>query len=192
MGDVPVPGCQIFWKNKLSALKSEYQTLVQQYPEADAQLKQLLKVLGDIEGVASHILASVGNSAEWSAIVNAAEENGVSYGKGLHGKPLFRALYGTYTVTLQELKAVLTARTLARQTNLPKTTGQQQLKGRFPVSTEAGEARHRRNHRKFKETGSADQNVARLKTSPPRKSSPETLSPPPPQDSEHGHRRFRY
>jgi hypothetical protein len=31
--------------------------------------------------VARHIPASVGESAEWSAIVNAAEENGVSYWK---------------------------------------------------------------------------------------------------------------
>jgi hypothetical protein len=40
--------------NKLSALKSEYRALVQQYPEADAQLKQLLEVLGDIEDMARH------------------------------------------------------------------------------------------------------------------------------------------
>jgi chaperonin cofactor prefoldin len=60
MADVPVPGYQTLWMNKLSALKSEYQTLVQQYPEADAQLKQILKVLGDIEDVARHIPASVG------------------------------------------------------------------------------------------------------------------------------------
>jgi hypothetical protein len=106
--------------NKLSALKSEYQTLVQQYPEADAQLKQLLQVLGDIEDVARHIPASVEDSAEWSA-----EENRAKYCKGLRGKPLFSALYDTYTVTLQELKAVIKARTLADQTNIPKTTGQQ-------------------------------------------------------------------
>jgi hypothetical protein len=67
MADVPVPGYQTLWMNKPSALKSEYRTLVQQYPEADAQLKQLLQVLGDIEGVARHIPASVGESAEWSA-----------------------------------------------------------------------------------------------------------------------------
>jgi hypothetical protein len=42
MAEVLVPGYQTLWMNKLSALKSEYQTLVQQYPEADAQLKQLL------------------------------------------------------------------------------------------------------------------------------------------------------
>jgi hypothetical protein len=40
-------------------------------------------------------------------------------------KANFSARYGTYTVTLQELKAVIKARTLAVQTNIPKTTGQQ-------------------------------------------------------------------
>jgi hypothetical protein len=35
-GGRPVPGYQTLWTNKLSALKSEYQTLLQQYPEADA------------------------------------------------------------------------------------------------------------------------------------------------------------
>jgi hypothetical protein len=107
MGDVLVPRYQTFWTNKRSTQKSEYQTLVQQYPDADAQLQQLLKVLRDIEDVAGHTPALVGESAEWAAIVNAAEENGASYCKGLHGKPLFSALYGTYTVTLDELKAQL-------------------------------------------------------------------------------------
>jgi hypothetical protein len=74
MGDVPVPGYKIFWTNKLSTLKSEYQTLVQQYPEADAQLKQFLHVLGDIGDVARHIPASVGESEEGADIINAAEE----------------------------------------------------------------------------------------------------------------------
>jgi hypothetical protein len=60
-----------------------------------------------------------------ASIVNAAEECGATYCKGLHGKPLFSALYGTYTVTLHELTAVLKASTLAGQTNLPKITGQQ-------------------------------------------------------------------
>jgi hypothetical protein len=88
MGDVPVPGYETFWTNKVSALKSEYQTIVQQYPEADTRLKYLLQVLGDIEDVAGHTPATVGESEEWAAIVNAAEENGASYCKGLHGKPL--------------------------------------------------------------------------------------------------------
>jgi hypothetical protein len=58
---------------------------------------------------------SVGESAEWAAIVNAGEENGASYCKGLHGKPLFSALYSTYTVTLDELKDLLKASTLTGQ-----------------------------------------------------------------------------
>jgi hypothetical protein len=78
-------------------------------------LKQLYKLLGDIEDVAGHTPASVGESAEWGVIVNAAEENGLSYCKALHGKTLFSALYGTYTVTSGKLKALLKARTLAGQ-----------------------------------------------------------------------------
>jgi hypothetical protein len=90
---------------------------VQQYPEADSQLKKLFNLLGDIEDVAGHTSTSVGESVEWAAILNFAGENGASYCKGLHGKPFSSALYGTYTVTLQELKTVLKVRTLADQTN---------------------------------------------------------------------------
>jgi hypothetical protein len=95
MGEVPVPGHQSFWINKRSTLKSEHQTLAQQYPDADAQLKQLFKVLGDIEDAAGHIPASVEESAELAAIVNAAEEKGANYWKALKGKTLFSALYVT-------------------------------------------------------------------------------------------------
>jgi hypothetical protein len=87
MGDVPVPVYQIFWTNNCTTLKSEHQTLVQQYPDAHTQLKQLFNLLGDIENLAGQTPATVGESAEWAAIVNAAERNGVSYCKGLHGKP---------------------------------------------------------------------------------------------------------
>jgi hypothetical protein len=34
------------------------------------------------------------------------EENRTNFYKGLDGKPLFSALYGMYTVTLNEMKAV--------------------------------------------------------------------------------------
>jgi hypothetical protein len=60
-------------------LKPEHQTLQQQHPDADAQLKELFKVLGDIEDVAGHTPASVGESSEWAAIVNSAEEIGANY-----------------------------------------------------------------------------------------------------------------
>jgi hypothetical protein len=39
--------------------------------------------------------------------VNSAEENRAKFCKFLNGKPLFSALYGMLTVTLNELKAVM-------------------------------------------------------------------------------------
>jgi hypothetical protein len=92
MGDVPMPGYQTFWTNKCSTLKSELQTLLQQYPDADAQLKQLFKVLDDMEDVAGHTSASVEESEERTVTVNAAKENVASYSKALHGKTLYSAL----------------------------------------------------------------------------------------------------
>jgi hypothetical protein len=37
LADVPMLGYQKFWTNKWTTLKSEYQMLVGQYPDADAQ-----------------------------------------------------------------------------------------------------------------------------------------------------------
>jgi hypothetical protein len=91
----------------------------------ETQHKQLLKILCDTEDVAGYTPASVGQSDEWTSIVHTAEENEASFCKALTRKPLFTDLYGTYTVTLGELKAVLTMSTAARQTKVPKSTGQQ-------------------------------------------------------------------
>jgi hypothetical protein len=44
------------------------------------------------------------------------EDNRESFCKALRGKPLFSALYGTYTVTLNELKSVLKANNQTEQT----------------------------------------------------------------------------
>jgi hypothetical protein len=52
MADIPVPGYQAFWIEKRKALKAEYKRLLSQSPDADEQLKQLFKVLCDIEDVA--------------------------------------------------------------------------------------------------------------------------------------------
>jgi hypothetical protein len=40
-------------------------------------------------------------------MVNSAKENRTNLCKALDGRPLFSGLYGMYTVTLNELKAVL-------------------------------------------------------------------------------------
>jgi hypothetical protein len=62
MAAVPLPGYQAYWTDKRRTLKSEYQELVAQYPDADAQLKQLFKLLCDIEDVAGYTPASVVDS----------------------------------------------------------------------------------------------------------------------------------
>jgi hypothetical protein len=104
MADVTLPTYQKFWKDKRTTLRAEHQSLVAKHPDAEAQLKQLFRILCDIEVVAGHIPVSVGESVEWTSIVTTAEDNIASYCKALTGKPLFSALYGTYTVTLIKLK----------------------------------------------------------------------------------------
>jgi hypothetical protein len=66
-------------------------------------------VLCTIEEVAGYTHTVVGESAEWTAVVSTTEENLVSYYKALSGKTLFSALYGTYTVALEQLRALLKA-----------------------------------------------------------------------------------
>jgi hypothetical protein len=122
MAAIPVPGYQSFWTEKRQTLKSEYQQLVGQFPDADAQLKQLLKVLCDIENVAGYTSASVGDSEQWSTIVSAAEEIRQNLCKALSGK----TLYGMYTVALQEPKAVLKASVKSGPSEPPKSSTTQE------------------------------------------------------------------
>jgi hypothetical protein len=89
-------------------------------------LKQLFKVLCDIEDVAGYTPASVGDSDQWSSIVNTAEDNRQNFYKALGGKTLYSALYGTYTVAPQELKALLKASTTADPTPTPKPASTQE------------------------------------------------------------------
>jgi hypothetical protein len=111
MEDVPVPGFQKFWADKQSTLKSEYPALVNKYPDSDALIKQVYKVLRNIEDLAGYTPPVVGESSDWTSVVDSAE-NRANYCKVLSGKTLFSALYGTYTVTLNALKAILKASTL--------------------------------------------------------------------------------
>jgi hypothetical protein len=64
MADILMPGYQAFWTDTFNKLKSEYQQLIGQFPGADAQLKQLLKVIREIEDMARYTLASVGESEQ--------------------------------------------------------------------------------------------------------------------------------
>jgi hypothetical protein len=99
-------------------------------------MQHLHKVLCDIEALAGCTQASVGESEEWAAVVRSAEDNRESFCKALPGKPLFSALYGIYTVTLNELKTVLKASSQAGQTK--QADGLQEVRSRKRHST--GEA----------------------------------------------------
>jgi hypothetical protein len=120
MAAVPVLGYQAYWADKRRTLKSEHQQLVTQFPNAVAQLKQLFKSLCDIEDVAGNTPALVGDSEQWSSIVNEAKDNQINFCKALTGKTLFSALYGMYTVTLKDLKAMLKASSPAGQSVTPQ------------------------------------------------------------------------
>jgi hypothetical protein len=126
MADIPVPGHQAFWIDKRKALKLEYKKLLNQPPNADVQLKQLFKVLCYIEDVAGYIPASVGDSDQWSSIINTAEENRKNFCKAIGRKTLYSALYDTYTVALQELKTLLKASITADRTPTPKSASIQE------------------------------------------------------------------
>jgi hypothetical protein len=114
MADIPVPGYQAFCTTARKSIKSEFQRLVGQHPDAEELLRQLYKILCNIEDVAGYTPASVGESEQWSSIVITVEENRVNFCKALSGKKLYSALYGTYTVTLNELKGLLKTSTTAK------------------------------------------------------------------------------
>jgi hypothetical protein len=115
MAGVPVPAYQKLWVDKRASLKNAYKGLTATHPDAVPFMHQLLQVQCDIEGIAGLTSASVGESKEWAAIVDSEEENHESYFQALRGKPLFSALYGTYTVTLNELKSFVKASSQAGQ-----------------------------------------------------------------------------
>jgi hypothetical protein len=119
MAHIPLPGYQVFLMDTCKKLKSEYQQLIGQFPDADAQLKQLFKVICDIEEMTRYTPPSVGESGQWSSIVSTADENRQIFCKALTGKTVFSALYCTYTVALHELKAVLKANTPEGQSKTP-------------------------------------------------------------------------
>jgi hypothetical protein len=126
MADITVPRYQAFWMDTCKKLKSEYQQLIGQFPDADAQLKQHFKVICDMEEMARYTPALVGESEQWSSIVSTGEKNRQNFFKILTGKTLFSAPYCTYTVALHELKAVVKANIPTGQSKTPKSAATQE------------------------------------------------------------------
>jgi hypothetical protein len=102
MADAPIPGFREYWRQKLASLNFERHAVIKKYPEAASVVQ-----LSDIENLAGCTPAKVGENSERVSIVNSAEDSRKNLCKALHGQLLFRALYGMYAVTLNELEAVL-------------------------------------------------------------------------------------
>jgi hypothetical protein len=101
--------------DKRSSLKNEFQSIVDKYPDATPAMKLLFKLVCDIEELSRFTLAPVGQSEEWTAIVSSAEESSKKHCKSLIGKAMPSALYGAYTVMLNDLKSCPEVETSGRR-----------------------------------------------------------------------------
>jgi hypothetical protein len=108
------------------AIPSYRLALFPELPDAEAKFLDIIPpvkciaVLGSLNELIalSYVCVCVlGESDKWVTTVNTTEENRVNYCKVLMEKTLFTPLYGTYTVALNELKAVLKVSRLVEQPN---------------------------------------------------------------------------
>jgi hypothetical protein len=174
MADIPVPGYQAFSTTKRKMFKAEFQKLVGQYPDAEARLRQLFKVLWDIEDVEGYTPASIEESQGWRFIVSTMKENHANYCKALFGKTLYSAQYGAYTFTLNKLKSLLKERIFSEEKGTRKGTGE-------PHKEEGFQEVRRRNRLSIEETtktvkkgGSPGRNAS---VSPKQLASPNFFTP---------------
>jgi hypothetical protein len=80
MTDVPVAGFRKYWRQKLASLKSECHAIMNKYPAASA-VQQVYKAINDTEILAGCTEAKVGESSEWTCVVNSAEGNRANFAK---------------------------------------------------------------------------------------------------------------
>jgi len=64
-----------YWKNEYESLLSESKDLIIEAPEAKDVIQRVLKTLSDIVNLASCTSTKVGQSEEWTRIVNTAQED---------------------------------------------------------------------------------------------------------------------
>jgi hypothetical protein len=107
MAGVPVLACKQFWTDKRLSLNTHYKDIANTYPDATPSIQQLLKVLCGIEKLANSTPIICWGEQGVGFRISSAEDNREDYCKVLKGKTLFSALYGTYTVTLLDLKKLL-------------------------------------------------------------------------------------
>jgi hypothetical protein len=134
MAGVPVAAYEEFWLHEVNSLQSEYKDIIAEHPDAAQVMEQVHKVLGDIVCLAGCAPANVGMGDQWAAVVKSAEQDRRQLCNTLKGKLLFSALYGTYTVTLGNLKEVLQASASRKEQAAPAATSQEATR-RVPGAT---------------------------------------------------------
>jgi hypothetical protein len=122
MAGTQVTEYEQYWLHEVNSLHSEYKGIVAKYPDAAPVMEKVHKVLCDIVRIASYTPANVGRGEEWKSIVESAEQDRRQLCDSLKVKLLFSALYGTYTVTLSNLKSVLQTSANQRQKTATKET----------------------------------------------------------------------
>jgi len=128
MAGVPVSEFEKHWQHECQCLKEEYKDIIKLHPDAADTIEQVYKVLGDIVALAGCTPASVGESEAWSHIVKATKVDRTEFCRVLSGKQLFSALYGMYSVALNDLKKVLqtSAKRMLPQQRKPNTEQSQE------------------------------------------------------------------
>jgi hypothetical protein len=106
-GGCATAGLSTVWDRQAVIAQTQYKDRTNKYSDVAPTMKQLLKLLCDIEPLANSTPIAAGESKKWAAVISSTEDNRENYCKVLKGKTLFCALCGTYTVTLHDLRKVL-------------------------------------------------------------------------------------
>jgi hypothetical protein len=70
MAGVPAPAYQQFWTDKRPSLTNQCKGKTNKYPDEARSVHQLLKILHEIENLASNTAVSAGESVEWAALTS--------------------------------------------------------------------------------------------------------------------------
>jgi hypothetical protein len=76
-----VPAYQQSWTDKRTSLTNECKGITNKYPDAASSADQLLKVLCDIQNLASNTHASIRESEAWAAVINSVEDKRENYAR---------------------------------------------------------------------------------------------------------------
>jgi hypothetical protein len=103
----------------------------------------------------------VAESDEWISIADVAKDKQEKFFKNLSGMTLFSALYGTYTVNVNELKAALKANNVAGQNKSQKVIRKQQIHEEV-----FQEVRRRKRHSTDETPPKSEERTAQVEMSP--------------------------